>query len=80
MISKNLTRTGVKSKYIGVCYVWHGSMKESFWMSAFSSKGLRFSKRFPFTEGGERQAAICYDKARLENDMEPVNILKRRVV
>lgn len=78
MIHKNLTGTGVKSKYVGVCYTWNGTQKKGQWASCHEFEGKKISHKFPYTSDGERQAAICYDKMRLENGLEPVNILKRK--
>ena len=45
----------------------------------FNINGKRALKDFEYTEMGEREAAIMYDKNRLMHNMEPVNILKAKV-
>lgn len=79
MIHKNLTGTGIKSKYTGVSYLWMRTQKKSKWYANHKFKGEKVGHGFPFTDEGERQAAICYDKMRLEAGLDPVNILKRKL-
>lgn len=70
---------GIKSKYTGVCYTYSNSNRVHYWRFSFKKDGLVAQMDFPFTEDGERKAAIMYDKKLLENGKDPVNILKRKV-
>lgn len=64
------------SKYKGVTFNSSGWKNAKGWVMQFTNKesGYRVQKRFD----DERQAAIAYDKKRIENGLEPVNILTKK--
>lgn len=64
---KQATEKGIKirSRYVGVCFNINGG--KPCWLARIQTKNkLLFSKRFPFTEQGEKQASLAYT-TRIEN-------------
>ena len=67
--------TNITSKYKGVSYYFNHQEKIHFWRLTIGHQGRVARKDFPYSEGGERRAAILYDKKRIEFGKKPVNIL-----
>lgn len=65
-----------KSKYIGVIGEISGHRNVFAWRAQFTINGKISVKRFRHSQ--EREAALWYDKKRIEHELEPVNILKRK--
>ena len=66
----------IQSKYTGVSYSKINN--NEYWRVSFESEGMIAKKSFPFTDEGERQAAIIYDTKLIELKRDPVNILKKK--
>ena len=60
-----------KSKYKGI-YPFKPGGRQVYWEATLTINGVRKRKAFQ----NERDAALFYDKLRLEAGMNPVNILK----
>ena len=63
-----------KSKYKGVRQKRIRRTGEEYW----EASGVRDGRRWYKKCDTERDAAIAYDKIRLEQGKEPINILKRK--
>jgi len=66
------------SKYKGVSRYYMKRDNCDYWKMECRINNRRSTPMyFPYTEDGERKAAIAYDKFRLNNGLTPVNILKK---
>ena len=68
----------VSSKYKGVSYWRDRSCMTNHWSLNCYINGTRSFKKYPFTDEGEKQAAMAYDVIRINNGKSPVNILKKK--
>ena len=66
----------IKSKYKGVYYFYDRIKRCHYWVLSGEFNGLKTFKSFPYTDDGERLAAIAYDMKKIEIGRNPVNILK----
>lgn len=67
-----------KSKFKGVSCHFTNKTRITTWRMTINHEGRKASMHFDFTPEGERNAAIAYDRKRLELGKDPVNILKKR--
>jgi len=67
---------GKYSKYKGVSHTKDPrTAKRTIWRAAWSYEGIKCYKKCDT----EREAAIAYDKMRINRGLEPVNIFKRKI-
>ena len=80
MVDERVIMREKTSKYFGVRLDKSSSGRNLYWRAEMVMKGKRYNLgTFPYTDEGEKQAAIAYDKFRLKNGMPAYNFNFKRV-